>query len=160
MFDMMRYVLFQDYFSKNVYKKLRADTGIGMLSVEFHNVDSGRNISWISQRYQLDQSNYPCGYLILFRFETSIHELTLHYEFAFRTAHLYVAKKFGPLNQLLMEQKENFNDPNDNFIREHMWIIFVPQVSDQKDSILPDLFSSTPLRLDSAVYAFQEQSKI
>ena len=59
-----------------------------------------------------------------------------------------------------MEQKGNFNDPNDNFVREHIWIIFVLQVSDQKNSILPDLFSSTPLRLDSAVYAFQEQSKI
>ena len=59
-----------------------------------------------------------------------------------------------------MEQKENFNDPNDNFIREHVWIIFVSQASDQKDRILPDLFSSTPLRFDSAVFAFQDQSKI
>ena len=55
MYDMMRHTLFQDYFAENVYKKFRSDTGISLLSVEFHNVDSGRNISWVPQRYQLDQ---------------------------------------------------------------------------------------------------------
>ena len=54
-YDMMRHVLFQDYFAENIYKKFRSDTAISFVSVEFHNVDSGRNISWVSQRYQLDQ---------------------------------------------------------------------------------------------------------
>ena len=57
------------------------------------------------------------------------------------------------MKQLLLEQKENFNDPNDGYIREHVWIVHIPPSVQRMSDSFSTIFSKMPLRLDSAVFA-------
>ena len=74
-----------------------------------------------------------------------------------RTAHLFVGMSFDHLNQLLLEQKETFNDPDDGYIREHVWIVYIPHSIQRKSDSFSSIFSKMPLRLDSAVYAIHKK---
>lgn len=61
------------------------------------------------------------------------------------------------MNQLLLEQKENFNDADDGYIREHVWIVHIPYSVQIMSDSFSTTFSKMPLRLDSAVFAVHKK---
>ena len=56
-----------------------------------------------------------------------------------------------------MEQKEHFDDPEDGYIRDHVWIVYIPHSLHRKPDLFSTIFSKMPLRLDSAVYAIHKK---
>ena len=64
---------------------------------------------------------------------------------------------YDHLNQLLLEQKETFNDPDDGYIREHVWIVYIPHSVQRKSNSFSSIFSKMPLRLDSSVFAVHKK---
>ena len=70
---------------------------------------------------------------------------------------LYMAHHLDHLNKLLRKTCEMSNGSNQTVCKNNMWLIYVPQSGLENGNINKDLFKSTPIRLDSQVFAVHQE---
>lgn len=78
----------------------------------------------------------------------------------FRTMHLYISNNFVPLKKLLIQYSErakfNYLNVTDR-VGTNVWIIQVNSPKNRKQ--LLKVLKASPLRFDSEVYQFHEQTR-